>query len=427
MANNSMIILMKSTISALAVLAALLGACSPQEDAAEIPRPAVAVARGPLVYASSFFGELKAASSQAIHAPELSGVEYLTVETVLPDGTRVKKDDVVLTFAKGPLEDNLRSDQTELDVTEAELQKTTYDLEQERVRLELDVKRKQMAVERAELFVVEGVNLISRLDLDKYRLDVSKAKIELDLASRALRAFTQKRTTALEIKRLRVDAARRKVEEKRAHLTNMEVKAPAEGMLYGPYTRLNWVRGKVAVGSVCRPGDKLLEIPDLSAYEAEIFVRQRDASLLEIGAQATLTPSASPDMRLKATVSARDDFATTRNERLGTELPENNLKEIRVVLKLEEAPEVLRPGGTARVDVEIVLSEAALLVPLAAVTDEAGQSFVTLESGQRKPVKLGRSSTVMAEVLEGLSEGDRVLLGAASPASPAALAPDTPR
>lgn len=434
---------------------ALLGAaslslmsCAAEEEA---PTPTVVVTQGPLVYKASFHGELEAVERQAIHAPELPGVDFLTVDTVLDDGTRVKEGDVVLNFVRGPLEDELRAVETDLAVVEAELKRTGYNLDQERVQLQLDVRRREMELERARLFVVEGVNLISKLELDKYKLDVSKAEIELELARKAMRAFAQKRATTLEIQRLKVEAKRRDVDEKRQNLALMGVKAPADGMLYGPYTRLNWVRGKVAPGSVCRPGDKLLEIPDLSRFQVVVYVRQRDANLLKVGDEAEVRPTANPSRAISARLTVKDDVATTRNERLGTELPENNLKEIRIVFEMTEAPEFLRPSGTAQVNVALTLSSDSAIIPLAALHKlndaqaasskggagqgrgaskpgapseassespqgsadvvESRQAKVVLEGGEEVEVTIGRASTSHAELLGGLEVGQRVELG----------------
>jgi multidrug efflux pump subunit AcrA (membrane-fusion protein) len=387
----------------------LLWGCGSEEEVA--PAPTVEVTRGPLVYRGSFYGELAARESVSVYAPELVGVDFLTVDTVLPDGAVVKKGDVVLRFVRGPLEDELRNRESDLAVAEAEMRRVEHNLDQERIQLELDVRRKRMAVERAELFVVEGVNLISALDLEKYRLDVEKAKLELKLAEKAMSTFGAKRANALEVQRLKVEAAQRLVDEKRQNLGQMEVKAPTDGLLYGPYTRLNWVRGKVAPGSVCRPGDLLLELPSLAAFDVNLYVRQRDAALLKEGAGAVVSLTAAPERSIKATVARKEDFAATRNERLGTETAEGNLKEIKVVLSLEEAVPLMRPGGTVRADVEVELVSEATLAPLAAIQEEEGEAYVSLPGGERREVVLGQTSLTHAEVLEGLSAGDQVLLG----------------
>jgi hypothetical protein len=68
----------------------------------------VPVQRGDLVFASSFYGEIAPRQSHPILVPELRNIWQVTVESVLADGTLVKQGDVVLTFAKGALEEDLR-------------------------------------------------------------------------------------------------------------------------------------------------------------------------------------------------------------------------------------------------------------------------------------------------------------------------------
>jgi multidrug efflux pump subunit AcrA (membrane-fusion protein) len=394
------------------------------EEGQEAPA-LVAVTEGPLLYRGSFFGELSAKNREQIHAPTMTDVEFLTIDAVKPDGTQVKKGEVILSFVRGPLEDELRFKETDLAVAEAEYKRTEHDLDKERIGLELEVKRRKLAVQRAELFLVEGVNLISKLDLEKFRLDLEKTKLELKLSQQALDAFAKKRANALEVQRLRVDSEKRQVEEKRQNLSKMEIQAPSDGVVYGPYTRLNWARAKASPGTVCRPGDKLLELPDLSSYEVNLYVRQRDASLIQVGAPALVYPTAAPDKPIKAVVVGKGDFATTRNERLGTKSAEGNLKELVVTLALAEAPEYLRPGGTVRADLEVELSPKALLVPLSALQEDAGQTWAVQADGTRRPIEIGQTTLDLAEVKGGLKAGERVRLVAPSgkPGSPGRLPP----
>ena len=218
---------------------------------------------------------------------------------MLPDGARVEEGDIILSFVRQTLELDLRDDEENLSVAEAERRKVVQQLDKERIDLQLEVKRQQLALDRAKLQVVEGVNLISKLELDKAKLDVEKAELELDLARKALDAFEKKRAAALKVEDLKIGTARRKVDTRNEGLDLIDVRAPVSGMLYAPYTRLNWQRTKVAPGVVARPGDKVLEIPDLSAYHAEIYVRQRDIALIDVGDEAIITPAILPDAEIK--------------------------------------------------------------------------------------------------------------------------------
>ncbi|MDP2339488.1 MAG: HlyD family efflux transporter periplasmic adaptor subunit [Deltaproteobacteria bacterium] len=372
----------------------------------------VVVTKGDLVFASSFYGELEAAEAHPIFAPELRNIWQVTVESVLPDGTRVKKGDRVLTFARGVLDADVRDRETELLVAQADQARVHAEYEDERINRALNSKRSALAVELAKMNVVEGVNLISKLDLERAKVELTRAELQLDLDGKELEVVEKKRSAALESERIQVEAARTKVNDMRAQIEKMEVFAPADGILYAPYTRLNWIMSKVAPGKVVRPGDKLLEIPELDRFKANVYVRQRDASNIKVGDEATVVPTMFPDLKLKAKVIARDDFATTRNERSGSGGAQGSLKELKVVLEVEKSELQLRPGGTVRADISTVLAKDVLLVPLATLREVPGGHHVVRADGKEVTVKVGQTSLTHAEIIDGLSAGDEVRLNA---------------
>jgi biotin carboxyl carrier protein len=392
------------------VLAVLVGACGVAAPAAPAGATVV-VTKGDLVFASSFYGELEAAEAHPIFAPELRNIWQVTVESVLPDGTRVKKGDRVLTFAREVLDADVRDRETELLVAEAGQARVHAEYEDERINRSLNAKRSALAVELAKMNVVEGVNLISKLDLERAKVELTRAELQLDLDGKQLEVVEKKRSAALESERIQVEAARTKVTDMRAQIAKMEVFAPADGILFAPYTRLNWIMSKVAPGKVVRPGDKLLEIPELDRFKANVWVRQRDASNIKVGDEAVVVPTMFPDLKLKAKVMARDDFATTRNERTGgSGGAQGSLKELKVVLEVEKAEQQLRPGGTVRADIATVLAKDVLMVPLATLQEVPGGHRVILANGKELSVKVGQTSLTHAEIIEGLAAGDVVRL-----------------
>lgn len=368
------------------------------------------VTRGDLEFASSYWGEVEARNSHPILAPELRGIWQVTIESVLPDGSRVKKGDTVLTFARGTFDEDLRDREADLAVAQASYTKAKEQLTDEAIGRALSIKRAEMDVELARLNVVEGVNLVSKLELEKAQVELSRAQLQLELKRKELASFQRKREATLEVERLKVEAAQQKVNDTRAQLEAIAVKAPADGVLYAPYTRLNWQMNKAAPGVVVRPGDKILEIPELELFNVAIYVRQRDATLLKVGDVAKVTPTMFPDKVIEAKVLSKEEFATTRNARVGTSTEQGNLKELRVMLELDKTEVQLRPGGTVRADVSTVLAKDVLLVPLAALKETAGGFTARRPDGSTAKVKVGQTSTTYAQVLDGLDEGDTVLV-----------------
>ncbi len=397
-----------SSPAPLAVLcAALAAACGPEPIPVKVTVP---VQKGDLVFSGSFYGEIEPRVSHPILVPELRNTWQVTVESVLPDGAEVKKGDVVLTFARGTMGEDLKEKESELAVAEASYRKVREQNEDELISRTLAIKRDELAVELAKLAVVEGVNLISKIELEKAKVDLSRAELQLELDRKELVTFEKKRAAALEIERIKVSSSSEKVKEIRSQLALMEVRSLADGVLYAPYTRLNWSMGKAAPGKVARPGDKILEIPELDHFNGAIYVRQREASLVKVGDEATVVATMFPNKTFKGKVVSKDEFATTRNERMGGSSPQGTLKEVKVVLELEDTAEPLRPGGTLRADLSTVLAKDVLLAPLAAVKDSKGRHTVVLKDGRTVQVKVGRTSTTHAEILEGVSEGDELRL-----------------
>jgi HlyD family secretion protein len=87
------------------------------------------------------------------------------------------------------------------------------------------------------------------------------------------------------------------------------------------------------------------------------------------------------------------------------------------VVKVENPPRGLRPGMTAEVDIAMPRREQVLAVPAGAVALEDGREvcFVVHEDGlERREVRLGQVTREMAEVTEGLTEGEHVVLNPSS-------------
>jgi len=84
-----------------------------------------------------------------------------------------------------------------------------------------------------------------------------------------------------------------------------------------------------------------------------------------------------------------------------------------VTVRLTDADKRVKPGMTAAVNIVVQEIEGQLLVPNRAVRLQDGKHVVyILKSGQAQPVEitLGASSDTMSVVLEGLKEGEVVVL-----------------
>jgi HlyD family secretion protein len=85
---------------------------------------------------------------------------------------------------------------------------------------------------------------------------------------------------------------------------------------------------------------------------------------------------------------------------------------------LEEGKEFVKPGMSADVEVIVATRSSALFVPTQAILEREGRKrvYVVVEGRARATnVKLGESNWSSTEILEGLGEGDRIIVNPDTP------------
>lgn len=162
-------------------------------------------------------------------------------------------------------------------------------------------------------------------------------------------------------------------------------------------------------GTVPSSGDPLVRVSDLSRVQVLLHLSTGQSRELAMGQQAML-----PEYQLTGRVS-----------RIALQAdPESRLLEVELTFPGSagsSAPRVV-PGGLVSANVVVGERESALLVPRAAIDE--GSVWVIDEAGiaARRAVTIGLAATDQVEVLEGLTEGERVVVAGASLLSEGALA-----
>jgi HlyD family secretion protein len=169
------------------------------------------------------------------------------------------------------------------------------------------------------------------------------------------------------------------------------VRAPVAGVV-----------GTVAINdrAAVVPNQPLLTVVDLSAYEIEILVPESYADALGIGIGAEIVYG---QQRLPGKLSA-----------LSPEVTNNQV--VARVRFAGETPKDLRQNQ--RVSVRVVLDErdGILMVSRGPFYEAGGgRSAFVLSDGvaRRVPIRTGATSIAAIEVLEGLQEGDQVVISGA--------------
>ncbi|MBI3864014.1 MAG: efflux transporter periplasmic adaptor subunit [Planctomycetia bacterium] len=162
--------------------------------------------------------------------------------------------------------------------------------------------------------------------------------------------------------------------------------------------------------AVVAAGAPLIELGDLSDLEVEIEVLSSDAVRIPVGARVLLEQWGG-EAPLIARVRLIEPYGYTKISALGVE--EQRVHVIADFPDHEAIPATL--GDGFRVEARIIIweQEGVLVVPTSALFRQgAGWAVFRIEEGRavRREIRIGRKSALAAEVIDGLSAGDTVVV-----------------
>lgn len=344
-----------------------------------VPVETALVSRGPLRVTVDDEGTTRVRERFTITAPVAGRLERIEVR----EGATVAANQVVARIAPLPLDVQTRQ------LAEARLASAVA-LEREAATRVPQAKAaadqaERAAARRRALLEIGGV---SRESVEQYELE---ARLRAEAAEAAGAAH---------------DAARADVAAARAALVGADARAlPLVAMRAPAGGRV--LRVPDRSGRVVPAGAPLLEIGDARALEVVVPVLSSDAVKVLPGACAELLEWGG-DHPLEGTVREVEPSAFTRVSALGIEE-----QRVNVVIDVTAPPPAL--GDNYRVEARIVVWEAddVLLVPSSALGQEAGEwiAFVVRDGrAERRAVRIGERNGLDAQVLDGLAEGEDVVL-----------------
>lgn len=378
------------TIAAVAGLAAaaLVYAFMPRPVPADLTR----VTRGPLTVTIDDEGMTRVKEVYVVSAPIAGRV--LRIERHV--GDPVTAGETVLATIR-PI------DPTFLDIRsrrQAEAEEQAAEAAQQLAQAELDEARAELAFARTELDRARALapsSTISKRALDRAALEYETAKAKVAAAEATLRV----KSSELETARAALIEPGRAPAERRGEACCVDVRAPVDGRV------LQLLQESEAVIGA---GDALIEIGDPHDLEVVVDLLSTDAVKVRQGAEV-LIEEWGGDGTLKGRVRRVEPYGFTKVSALGIE--EQRVNVIIDFIDPSSAWETL--GHGFRVEARIVVWQAAEVtrIPVSALfrEGEAWMVFAVIEGrARRRPVVIGRRNDREAEVLDGLQEGEEVVL-----------------
>ena len=387
---------MKQAAIAICVLSSMLTGCG--------DKVVTQVESGILDQQIEVTGELVSANTVNLKPPALRRVWQYQVKMLAPEGSQVQKGDRVAQLDTSALTQRLS-------VKSANLATTVQDIETSKLRnakkleeLKLDLAEAKMNQEKSQMKVDISDITVSVIDQQKYlkdaiiatdRVALIKQKIELEIKG------AEQRMKMLEGDQQKFAA---EVAALNKGVKSLTLIAPRDGMVvYGNDQQGN----KLAEGQNIYGGDSVLSIPDLQHMQVNMTIPEVEAGRVQVGQVLKIRLDANPEKTFNGKIIELGAVFRIKNQ----DVP---LVIFDAVASIDEVDsELMRPGMTAKISIDIANKTPELLLSLDAVHYERGKAYVIkpgLFSDSKQYVSLGAMGKEQVVITEGIGQGEEVLL-----------------
>ncbi|MCR8707888.1 MULTISPECIES: efflux RND transporter periplasmic adaptor subunit [unclassified Campylobacter] len=296
--------------------------------------------------------------------------------------------------------------------------------------------------------VNEG-DLIAQIDKDKQQndLDITKARLEsakanleskkiaLDIATkqyqREQKLYAKKATSLENLENLKNTfyALRANVADLKAQTTQLEIslKNAQKDLAYTTITapsKGEIINVAVEEGQTVNANQNtpsIVRLADLSEMEIRMQIAEADINKISVGKKVKFSILNEPDKKYEATISSIDPANTTISDATSnTNLNSNSSTSTSAVyyyarVFVKNDNNFLRIGMSTENEIAIKTENNTLVIPTLAIKSDTSGYYVEILKANnisvKTPVKLGIKDSLNTQILDGINEGDLVIIG----------------
>ena len=324
-----------------------------------------------------------------------TSVDGRVEEIFLKAGVRVQPDTIILELTNPQLEQQVEDARLAFNASKADLADLKVRLQADLLNqqasaaaVESDFSQAKLQVEADETLDKDG--LIPKIDLKRSRIQAQQLEKRVDLEHQRLDKAKESLQAQLDAKKAQLAQAEGVYKLRQQEVDSLRVRAGLSGVLQ---------EVPVEVGEQVNAGTVLARVAKPEDLKAELRIAETQAKDIEIGLPAKIDTRNGivPGSVSRIDPSVREGTVTV-DVALEGKLPPGARPDLSVdgTIQIEKLDNVLYVGRPT-------YGQANSQVELFKLTDDGNMAV-------RVPVKLGRASVDTIEVVEGLEEGDKVIL-----------------
>ncbi len=368
------------------------------------PIPVLSLEKGPLQIEVQADGEIVGLESIPVATPT-TGAGALKLGWLIDEGANVQPGDTLIKYDNTNSLLDLESQKNSLDNNSYNSQIQVGNQQFNERSMEIDRTTAQMDYEYASQVKPEDASIFTRWQIIQAQQNLDFAKQKID--NLAAKAKVQKRSNLSQRQQTLIqrNRAQQEVGIIQQTLAAMEVKAPAPGLVVYRRDR----RQDPKIGDNNQAGQIMIDLVNLNALQARIYVLEREAGSLAKGKPVAVKLDALPDQEFHGEVRIVSPVATTLEH-------DSPLKYFTCDVTINDAGKygrLIKPGMKLRAWVILQKYDSCFMVPSSAVDFKNDQYLVYVKKGnnwEKRIVKVGEGKHGQATVLSGVNDRELIAL-----------------
>jgi cobalt-zinc-cadmium efflux system membrane fusion protein len=361
----------------------------------DIPVQVAPLTRQPMTYSLVANGDISPLM-QVDLSPKVSGyLEKISVQI----GDSVRQGQVIAQIDRAEFLQKVREVEAKVAQAKAAADEIEAGTRSEDIRqAEEAVKQAQSRYDNAKaqrerMEALYNRQIISKKDFDNADTECAVCDAQLSANQEKLKQLKEgARREVREGSRAKLKEMEAILAQEQIRLQNTQITAPFAGEI---------VKRNVDSGALVSPSTPVVTLIHLETLKVVANVLEKDVGLITSGMKAKILTEAYPGKPFEGTVVRINkalDLAT---------------RTLQAEINIPNPGHLLKPGMFAKIEMVLKANPNALTIPKEAVLKEGGKEFVFAVEGNqafRKPVVTGIEHERVIEIVEGVKEGDKIVV-----------------
>lgn len=302
-------------------------------------------------------------------------------------GDEVKAGDILMVQDTGDLDISIAQNAAAAGAAQADAREATASYDANYIKARNDLELEQSKYERNQYLF--SIGAISQDTLDSVKQEYLASKAAFDVLADQVQGGS---AASVESKQYTAEKSEHATDALRHQREDMYLRAPRDGII--GYRNAE-------VGAIVSAGTKVLSLVDNSHINVDCTLAENDAAILKTGMDVKVTIDAlgsDYDGKIVYVSPAMDDSSKTYQVRI----------------ELADSADDIKAGLFAHTAIDILQRRDTLCVPKEAVLSQNGKQivFVVRPDGtvETREVKIGLMNDAEEEILEGIEDGDTVVV-----------------